>query len=260
MMQTVKIFGERNTGTHYLAQLIADNCEARLLPGVVPRALSSAPEGAKDLFFRVSFRRNLGWKHTRVDGRKLATAPLASRTRFVALVKNPYSFLLSLYKNPYHCRGARPATFEAFVQRRWFLRGRDDMDVPALDSPVALWNAKSAALLRVARENTGRWFILRYEDLVADPRAAIAAIASHFGLKMVRTFSNLNKSAKGDARTFTDYRDYYLNERWRQKLSGEAIGLINQRLDANLPGEFGYNLIETPRNVVEGQHPSASAV
>ena len=39
------------------------------------------------------------------------------------------------------------------------------------------------------------------------------------------------------------YRDYYLNERWREELSSEAIDLINTTLDRELMDYFGYELL-----------------
>src|SRR4030067_624538 len=72
----LKIYGVRNTGTNYLHQLVESNLDVELLPGVVPlsvlrlrRFLPNTEffnEMVRDLYFIVSYRKNLGWKHSLV--------------------------------------------------------------------------------------------------------------------------------------------------------------------------------------------------
>ncbi|NPA93438.1 MAG: hypothetical protein GXO56_07140, partial [Chloroflexi bacterium] len=80
MPSVLKIYGERNTGTNYLSQLVALNLpQVRLLPGVVPRWLQlffPRAEAPRDLYFQWTFKRNLGWKH--------AMAPTAEQLAHVA--------------------------------------------------------------------------------------------------------------------------------------------------------------------------------
>jgi hypothetical protein len=39
------------------------------------------------------------------------------------------------------------------------------------------------------------------------------------------------------------YKDYYLNERWREKLDRESIELINASLDKSLMRYYGYEIL-----------------
>ena len=70
----IKIYGERNTNTKFMRKLIDLNLDVEQLPGVVPpalrRALRLVPRRAneliRDLYFVLTFRQNLGWKHSLV--------------------------------------------------------------------------------------------------------------------------------------------------------------------------------------------------
>ena len=116
--------GERNTGTRYLQQLLQLNLpvphlQLRLDGG---KALNSMTEAQKD----VAYADNpyfYGWKHAcaptrlqlalmmnydQVDGseehpqqQQQQQIP-ANRVLFVVTGKNPYSWLLSMWRHPYH--------------------------------------------------------------------------------------------------------------------------------------------------------------
>ncbi len=69
-------------------------------------------------------------------------------------------------------------------------------------------------------------------------------IASHFSLSRKSSlFLNVEESTKGDRQTFSEYQDYYLRERWREKLTQQAIAFINHHLDLSLLSHFGYSLL-----------------
>ena len=96
MKVRVKIFGERNTGTNYLKQLIADNFEVDILKGTISKgSIFTFREWTKDLFFSFTKSNNLGWKHSKVDTDLLRNT--TQKTFIITLTKNPYSFLLSLF-------------------------------------------------------------------------------------------------------------------------------------------------------------------
>ena len=77
--QWIKIYGERNTGTSYLEQLIVRNLNVDSLRGGIPRSIRRLfpnSEYARDWYFRATRSRNLGWKHALVPSEnQLATAP-----------------------------------------------------------------------------------------------------------------------------------------------------------------------------------------
>src|SRR3990172_11475666 len=105
----IKIYGERNTGTNYLDGLIQLNLNTELLRGVVPwyiEKLFNGSEIAKDMYFKITYRENLGWKHSLVPSPEIiAKMHLQTKNLIIlTITKNPYSWLLSLYRNPYHSK------------------------------------------------------------------------------------------------------------------------------------------------------------
>lgn len=250
MTTWIKLYGERNTGTNYVSALIALNVAARQVPGVIPdgvrRVHQTLPgrEWVRDLYFACTGWHNLGWKHG------LARTPKqlarASRRRrgalaFVTITKNPYAWLISLHRRPYHPTHLGDLDFEAFLTTPWRTVGRDNMHRVTLGSPVELWNAKNRSYLALAPAST---LNTTYETTIHDPQAFIANVVEKFGTRRVTTsFRNHEVSTKDHTKDFGFYRDYYLNERWKDQLTDAAIAAINRRLDHDLVSRFGYRIL-----------------
>lgn len=258
---TVKIYGERNTGTNYLARLLSQNLDLRLLPGVVSRragrvaALSDRAahtlhvdrvrpgERIKDLWFSSAFCSNLGWKHMLVSVDSIERCDLGDRTHFVTLTKNPYSWVLSMFRRPHHFAGEAQTDLEEFVATPWrtVRRERAAMVYP---SPVALWNAKNRAYGGLAE--SFRTTSILYEDLLADPNAVVDLVRDETGARMLaKSYSNVLESTKGDAdKDHSFYRKYYLEEVWRDELTPRVLGTINSALDRELAVSLGYEILD----------------
>jgi len=239
----IKIYGERNSGTTYLQALVAANLDVAILPGVAPRRLRRLfrnNEAVIDLYFRLTTARNLGWKHRIAPApQELQHAALpASRVLFLIISKNPYAWLLSLFRHPYHYQGEL-TTFEAFLTQEWRTVGRERHPAP-FANPIEMWNAKYASYLRLAR--TASCHFIRYEDLLAAPEQTIIEIASKQAIpRRTSTLINVQESTKGEAgRDFDYYRRYYLAERWREELDATAVAIINRFLDASIAEALGY--------------------
>ena len=247
----VKIYGERNTGTNYLSALLDKNLDVELLPGVVPlavdvvQALFPGREAVKTLYNSLTFARNLGWKHMLVgDDDHLQQCQLhAPRLLCITLTKNPYSWLLSLHRRPHNHPSyeKRPPDFDTFLRSAWPAIGRENVK-GSFKGPVDLWNRKNAAYVALAREIDV--VSLRYEELVSDPRRAVAEVAERLGIDHDSTsFENISKSTKGDAKTFDSYQSYYAEDRWKNQLDASSLAFINQQLDHDLRERLGYELI-----------------
>lgn len=245
MKKLVKIYGERNTNTNYLSELIRLNLDLPELPGVVPANIKRyqdkwpGDEWLRDLYFLSSYGRNLGWKHAAVDWQRLRRVELYKRNSVtvVTLTKNPYAWLLSLYNRPYHQYYGKKPTFSEFLTRPWKTVWREGMP-RWVESPVHLWNAKNASYLRDADE--GRALHLRAEDTLVDPQLIIERIGQVSGVARVSEFRNVMGSTKDGSKDFNYYRNYYLGESWRSGLYEQDIGAINERLDRGLMERYGY--------------------
>lgn len=246
MPKLVKIYGERNTNTKYLSQLVRLNLEARELPGVIPpgiqrmQRLAPGSEWLRDVYFYFTYPYNLGWKHTRVkpvDVLMKYKSVKENRLVILTITKNPYAWLLSLYRNPYHQHGDRVGNFEDFVQSPWRTVVRDNTD-RVLENPIQLWNIKNRAYLElpeaVALNTTS-------EAVLEDPARIIGEIAHRFSIsRLSGRFVDYIQSTTEAGKSREFYRDYYLAERWRDEISDDAIAAINRFVDRQIMHRFGY--------------------
>lgn len=246
----VKIYGERNTGTNYLSALMELNFHCHQLPGFVPRAvmglqlLLPGREGVRDYWFEKTFSRNLGWKHMQVEAadRLQDAATFSAALHFLTLTKNPYSWLLSMHRRPYHQHYQKPLSLEEFLVTPWQVAGRDNVQGP-VSNPVELWNIKNRSYDNLA--NRFPVLQLTYEAVLCNPLQTLKQIEETFQLKRLNSeLQNYERSTKDSDRDAAYYRDYYLNERWRSKLSRQAVQTINQHLDSELVTGFGYQLLD----------------
>jgi hypothetical protein len=250
-IRTFKIYGERNTGSTYLERLLTHNFEVGCLPGGLPKPLHRAfphSERARDWYFQGTWRWNLGWKHACPPSPdQLAAARTdPARVLFVTLTKNPYAWLHSLYRRPYHARRAY-TSFRQFLSDPWEPVGRENVKAP-FANPIELWNVKNRAYIELGHYATA--VQCRYEDLLADPYDFLKAISNEHALRRRReSFQNIDDAVKNRDRgkTFATYKDYYLNERWREELETDCISLINECLDPRVMAHFGYQRIETAK-------------
>jgi hypothetical protein len=244
----LKIYGERNTGTNYMSRLIAANLTVQEIPGVVPRfvrpliKVTHPGELVRDLYFDLTFHRNLGWKHSKVRAASdIEKYRLTRRgVRFLTITKNPYSWLLSLYRRPYHQRNEGQPDFETFLRSPWRTVGRDGCEAK-LDNPIELWNIKNASYLNLS---VFRWLPLTTEEILKDPERAIDKVCSTLDIpRRSSQFINIEKSTKDGSKNYSFYRKYYMDEEWRNELSEHAISIINRAVDADVMSRFGYSMI-----------------
>jgi hypothetical protein len=250
LKRPVKIYGERNTGTNYIDKLIRMNLEADLLNGVAPgpiQFLQRALPGkqlVRDTYFQLTYGRNLGWKHTAVKPEsELRRYDIVKKgVCFITVTKNPYSWLLSLHRRPYHHYYGEKPDFETFLRTSWKTVGRDNCE-GLLPDPIELWNIKNRSYLRL---QSLKGVNITSESVLADPKALIDKLSDSFSIPRSKNyFSNLDKSTKDKSKNFDYYNDYYLNERWKEELSDESVSIINSRLDRALVDYFSYELLET---------------
>ena len=255
----LKIYGERNTGTNYLTALMEQNLCAEILNGRVddkdlltqltrrlhrfmPSLTHRLHEAARDRFFEATFARNLGWKHMNPDIERIGPEALAS-VRFLMVVKNPYAWLLSLYQRPYHI-GAKDVCFDDFLNRHLGVMQKRENIGPDPLSPVEVWNCKMRGyqMLQAAAPHA---IIVRYEDFLTDEFATLERVADRLNIALRGNYEPIGLGVKRDDHEVStgDYVDYYLNERWRDKLSAKALQKINAVLDPKLVKQLGYQVV-----------------
>jgi hypothetical protein len=167
----------------------------------------------------------------------------------LTLTKNPYSWLLSMYRRPYHSQNIRSIevqsnSFEDFLKKEWRSVQRENSPKKIIQNPIILWNIKNAAYLTMMKEKKYQVINLKYESILRNYAEVLEKITNIGVLRLKnKKVINIVNSVKGHAQTFSDYQDYYLNEDWKEKLNKTHIDFINHHLDSDLMKTFNYNII-----------------
>lgn len=225
--------GFRDKIEEQLSASIADDCKRKLASSI-----------RVDEYFIGNAWKTLGWKHCVPSLDMIASHPENQQVLFVTLTKNPYAWALSMYRRPYGnlCIN-KPANLGQFLAEPWITANRDNC--PALlNSPIELWNLKTDGYRKLAKNHNV--LSVRYEDVIDNTEIFLSIIEKYLD-KKPKKFTILNKSAKQQdvgKKDLNYYRDYYLNERWRNELTPENIKTINKYLDPSIVKEAGYKMID----------------
>lgn len=151
-----KIYGERNTGTRFLAQLIKLN-------------------------FDVQLTDRLGWKHGRIN-----LVPEHERVFCLTISKTPENWLRSMYRRPYemsrkstikvdfnlqHRQSPVMATFSEFIRAPWIAIPRDQVFYHTYPSLLELYHEKLRSYTHPSKRHH-----IRYEELVANIVGVLAGL------------------------------------------------------------------------------------
>lgn len=242
-MRVIKLYGERNTGTNYLLTLMTKNIVATQLRGTVPkRRIFTFSEKTKNIYFSLTDKKNLGWKHSKVDLNLVKNHSEIDNICFITLTKNPYSFLLSLYKRPYHWIGPRPFSFSEFIRSKWIVQKRDKSGIKYYDNPIHLWNDKNKSYINLKENVQDQCYNMTYESLLANYESQLSKIIDQFNLEKINDqYENEENSTKDKNESHSSYKEYYNNELWVEKLCKEDIEYINEHLNNETLAFFGYN-------------------
>ena len=144
-INSIKIFGERHTGTNALNLFIRENFDLR--------------------FKYYDF---LGWKHRLAPKKSEWVKHETSNTLFIFLFRNPYSWLSSMYREPYyhHYLKINDRSFEEFLK----------FSIEDYENAICLWNQKNESYLRMSRE-VKHSLNIRIEDFRLDQANIYSSIA-----------------------------------------------------------------------------------
>ena len=240
-----KVLGERNCGTNFLEQLCKQNLSLEILRGNPHRRVPLKRfEVSHDLYFSWTQKWNLGWKHAMAPPKELVLEhPKYEHLGICVMIKNPYSFLLSLFRRPYQYIGKAPESFHDFLMAPWKTNKRERWPKGFFESPIDLWNQKSRSYIDFCKGLPEHSMLIKYEQLVKNPEEVVDSLAQLLGQEL-KDFQNISESTKGEkGKDFGSYKEYYLEEKWREKLDGESISFINSQLDKELTTELGYKVL-----------------
>lgn len=241
MKKYVKILGERNSGTNYITELVQKNFDVTVLNGSAPRLLNKIiqQERTRDLYFEITEISNFGWKHSMAPSRELLMlSRKTNQTAFISVAKNPYAWLLSMYKRPYHLK-SNVSTFDSFITTPWPTVKRERHLAP-FDNPITMWNEKNKSYIELCTYANAT--IISYESVLQDHNKFLEIVGKELNLNKKKdvTVNINNATKKGDNKDFDFYKQYYLNEEWLLKLSKQQIETITERLDLEVLTAFNY--------------------
>jgi hypothetical protein len=210
-MKFIKVYGERNSGTIYLEWLMKNNLEVVIA----------------DTF-------DLGWKHRLAPEEDELSEKLKEEIIFICLVKNPYSWLLSMHTRPYQHEVLKNLNFSDFIRYSY----------GDYRNPVTMWNAKYNSYLRLAGF-VKNFIWIRYEDLLTSPEASVRSIAAKFELQRKDVFRNIHRVVTNShgIKKVAFHKDYYTQEAWKKKYNTGQVEHINLYLDPNLMEKFNYSYL-----------------
>lgn len=251
----LKVFGERNTATRAVMQMLRNLDHVSLgmphrenpdLDALVEQAkahLNNMPlELFRDAIEDERWRRNGGmsdWKHAapRIDN---SYAILDASVIF--LVRNPYSWIWSLAQRGYHSRTVWQPDFNRFIQTPWLCLKRDNI-APFLSSPMQLWNEKLARYRVFAQKAPVPSTVLKFEEFVATPVRSLARSLREFGISD-QGLATVQLPTKANGTGHAKRRKFYTEEGWRAYFSASTVTLVNEIIDWELAGHFGYERLE----------------
>lgn len=253
----IKVFGERNTGTRAAMDML------RALPHVSlahPGRPAISPEAARtkaiieqklqgrlrneylDAIKEERATKDGGfwaWKHS---APKFDDSFLSCEASVLFLVRDPYSWVTSLHRHPYHLRGRRSAQFQEFLEHPWLTMRRDNINA-VVDSPVCLWTKKTAAYIRFIESAPVPTSVIIFEDFVADPVAALGRALADVDIS-ANGLVALDRSTKDQTESIEDIKTRYRNQIWKKQLTRQAVEVINQHIDWDIAGYFGYSMLD----------------
>lgn len=224
-IQRIQIYGERCSGTNFLECLISENL--------------------KSVYIRWDF----GWKHFFYKG----SVKNATDCLFVIIYRNPFTWLSSLHRNPWHAASnLRGISFSDFIRKEWWCI----WDEHANKSPSDPMYGKEMLLERcpetherftnvirmrtakirnwaLLRERTKNSIYIRYEDLNTSPEAFINAVSERFQLMRTPSFKNVQ-----------GYKGYspHFHPKTYDAIKTEDLHYILSQLDLKLEESIGYDV------------------
>jgi hypothetical protein len=225
------IFGERHSGTNFLEKLMTGK--------------DSWGGISKNKAFNIPITWEYGWKHFFGFHDDLLQTEKTKNTLFIGLVRNPYDWLMAMYKMPHHLRQHRGPGWDRYDNLEDFLtcsdllsRYRDpannnefhtDNNPYTLNGYKNIFNLRSIKLhylLEKCPNNLrySNYVLCRYEDLSNDSGLFIQKISEIFGIEISMIIQNKQK----------------VNQ---YNIDFNYINIINENLNWDLENKCNYTIM-----------------
>jgi hypothetical protein len=222
-----KIFGERNSGTHFLSRVVTRNFRCRMLRGTaglsraeLVKALqglrsakrSQERERLTDERTQASLEHDFGWKHGCAPFDVLERNQVqAMHVLFMIIHKHPADWLKSLYHKPYNSlEPIRKMSFSEFLRHPWSVSAKENLSRSSAANPIDLWNTKHRSWLDLRTRGYNAIYV-KNSDFLVSFEEAIAPLAVFLRRKNpAGPFLNVTKATKGSTDTIGELKRKYV--------------------------------------------------
>jgi hypothetical protein len=174
-IEFVQIFGERNSGTNFLDQLLRRNVTFQ------PDRVLGSKEAKKNSYDYI-----FGFKHWFVTD-DLLSNPIQHNTLFLSIFRHPLFWLRSMRDLPYQGVNHTNLPVKEFLRKEWYaehdghemLNERDPKTGRRFGNIMQLRSAKINSFLGL-QHKVDHYAQVRYEDLLANPRDFFQSLSSRF--------------------------------------------------------------------------------
>lgn len=240
MIENVQIYGERNSGTNYLEELLRKNLDGNL---------------------KIGF--DFGWKHW-FPNLKMINSSNIMNVLFIFITKDPYSWLVSMNRKPHHAPQLYNLEFSDFIRRPWacykgmgyekralklkeeplqdheeMLHERNPDTGERYSNIMLLRNAKNKSFLNLSKI-VNNFEHIRYEDLLDNPGTIISGLAIQYNLKLRGEFTNTTGYHGHNPKLKFDGYLYYNERKYLKYFTDADLKYINYYLNWNIETVLGY--------------------
>lgn len=256
MTVPVKVFGERNSGTNFLSQVLERHFDVSLHPDmqyypktsrfILTRAALTKKfrHTLNEGFFDIQHYHKIGvgggWKHAMLSDRFFSKFAIPKQMRLICIVRHPLAWARSMHRLPFHNYAQAPMDYQTFIQSPWRTRRRDGLKGATLESPLQLWNLKLQSYVDFSTKYPDL-HIIKYEDLLLDTEHTVAKMSAWFP-RNDQEFSlpeNHSRNFIKSDKTLTDYIKI-AKETSFDTISRSEKDLFTRYIDPALLARFNY--------------------
>lgn len=213
-IHNIQIFAERNTGSNYLEKLFKMN------------------------FPNVKISWEDGWKHWQFS--KIFTDPNykgRNDTLYVLIVRDPYTWVRSMKRKPYHIKNPED-NISNFIRQRQHTVSDDHIVIkePEYENIIEMRNTKNKGFDLIHNKVKNSIYI-KYEDLSANPTETLKKFKNY--LKVPKELNITNNVISSNQ---NNIEKKYTKPKF-EKLSPEDVNFINNNLNWKLEK---YSLTKNP--------------
>lgn len=247
----IKLFGERNTGTNALLQMLKTNSKSEFYPGTMAELSLFA---AKEISFLQKYGLSAAEKEKMIDKVFHGRGPLErwkhsatnfnldnlDDSKFIFTVRHPMSWLISLFKNPYHILVDKPHNLISFADTKWRALERENLALKYY-KPLDLLEEKFKSYLVLMEELEKRnltYKIVKFEDFVVNQHATFDYLRTFLD-EPTLNFVEVVKSTKEKSKDSKYYAAYYARMVWKDEFP--EIDTIRNTISKEILSAFGYN-------------------